>query len=609
MLNRIHTPCRPWSTPTWLAIAFTWLLSHATAAPLPAHQAADASRPPAERALPAAEEPEDETPEDPLHRGTPRGTVEGFLTAARAHQWSAAAQFLDLTARPEAVRAEEGAALARQLKFVLDQKLWIDLDAVSAEPRGEPGDARGSRRDVLGRIASERGEVEIALARVPRAPDGALIWLFGSGTIARVPELYDSFGVAPLLDRLPRSLTESHFLELATWQWIGVVVLVLIAWLGAWILSLVVVRIVKPWTMKSQTDIDDRLLDLVVGPLRLLCSIGILNATLHLLLLTIPARTFARETSKFLVIAGITWLAFRVIDLAAGIVRERLTRHGRAGAVNLVPLGTRAIKVAIGSLSVLAALDTFGFDVTAVLAGLGVGGLAVALAAQKTIENVFGGVSVLVDQPIRPGDFCKFGDQVGTVEDIGIRSTRIRTLDRTVITVPNSTFSNFNLENFAKRDRIRLITTLGLRYETTADQLRHVLDGLRRILLAHPRIASDPQRVRFVGFGAFSLDLELFAYVETTDYNEFLAVREDIFLRVMRAVADSGTGFAFPSSTTYLARDTGLDAERTRAAEEEVGRWRTEGRLPFPNPAAGDVRELAGSLDWPPTGSVGRASG
>ena len=237
------------------------------------------------------------------------------------------------------------------------------------------------------------------------------------------------------------------------------------------------------------------------------------------------------------------------------------------------------------------------------VAGLGIGGVAVALAAQKSLENLFGGVSLFADRPVRVGDFFRYGDQVGTVEEIGLRSTRVRTLDRTVVTIPNAEFSNLRLENFAKRDRMRLWTMIGVRYETTPDQLRYLLARLREILLAHPRVTDDPARVRLLGFGAYSLDLEVFAYVDTADWSEFLGIREDVYLRFMDAIKEAGTGFAFPSSTTYVGRDDGLNAEDTQRAEARVAEWREKGELPFPQFPDGFRREMWNTFDWPPEGS------
>lgn len=587
-----------------VAVAFLLLLTASASAqvqaagPQPKSAVTAAEPEPAEPARSAQSGPEDR-----WNRGTPRGAMRSFLEAGSDGRWDDAAAVLDLSGLPASERAGGGADLARKLKFLLDEDLWIDLEQMSDEPTGHRDDGLAESRELVGNLARQAGGMSVYLERGPRE-DGELVWRIAASTLARLPAVYAQIGPPALVDGLPRPFHDTRFLEIALWQWIGLILLVTAAWLVSWLSSSLVVRIVKPLTLKSETDLDDRLLALMVGPIRLLVSVGAFNAGLHVLRLSVPANSFARETSKFLIIAGVAWLVLRVIDLFASISKDRFIARGQAGAAHLVPLGARAIKVAVFLMTVLATLDTFGFDVTAIIAGLGVGGLAVALAAQKTVENVFGGVSVLVDQPIRPGDFCRFGDKVGTVEDIGLRSTRIRTLDRTVVSVPNAEFSNLQLENFAKRDRIRLIATLGLRYETTPDQLRHVIAGLREILLAHPKVLPDPLRVRFVGFGAYSLDLEMFAYVDTEDFNEFLAVREDIFLRVMDVVAGSGSGFAFPSNTTYLARDGGLDREKQVAAEAEIQRLRSEGKLVFPSHTPEQVKALDDTLDWPPKGSV-----
>jgi MscS family membrane protein len=270
----------------------------------------------------------------------------------------------------------------------------------------------------------------------------------------------------------------------------------------------------------------------------------------------------------------------------------------------MVPVGGKAAKVTLLGLALLAVLQNVGVNITGILAGLGIGGLAVALAAQKTVENVFGGITLILDQPVRVGDFCRFGERVGTVEEIGLRSTRIRTLDRTVVAVPNAEFVTLHLENFTRRDRIWLKTTIGLRYETTPDQLRHVLVEVRAMLYAHPRIDPAPARIRFVGFGAHSLDLEIFAYVQTTSYDEFLAVQEDIYLRIIDIVAASGTGFAFPSQTLYLASDAGLDGARGHEAEARVRAWRERGELCLPEFPRERVDALRASLDYPPNGAA-----
>src|SRR5690606_3217442 len=153
-------------------------------------------------------------------------------------------------------------------------------------------------------------------------------------------------------------------------------------------------------------------------------------------------------------------------------------------------------------------------------------------------------ITLYFDKPIAVGDYCRFGDKTGIVEFIGMRSTRIRTPERTLLTIPNSEFSNMQIENYAKRDSMFLNPTLKLRYETSPDQLRCLLVELRKLLLKHPKVAENPLRVRFAGFGMHSLDVEVFAYVMSSDDAEFVAVREDIYLHIMEAVEASGAKLA-----------------------------------------------------------------
>ncbi len=271
-----------------------------------------------------------------------------------------------------------------------------------------------------------------------------------------------------------------------------------------------------------------------------------------------------------------------------------------AGAIRLV---FRLSSLTLGIVVLILGLERVGIALAPLLTGLGIGGVALGLAARPTLENIFGGLTLFADRPVRVGDFCRFGEQMGTVEEIGLRSTRIRGIDRTVTSVPNADFSQMKLVNFAKRDRILLETTIGLRYETTSEQLRFVLAKLRSMLLAHPKLLEDPARVRFVKYGDYSLDLEIFVYVDTSDMDEFLGIQEDVLLRVKDIVEGAGTGFAVPSQRNYISRDSGVDRERSYAAETEVQAWRSKGVLPFPEFPSEQREHLRDTLDFPPFGS------
>jgi MscS family membrane protein len=277
-----------------------------------------------------------------------------------------------------------------------------------------------------------------------------------------------------------------------------------------------------------------------------------------------------------------------------------MTRRGRLGALSVVTMVSRAGKVLIAAVALVAAFGALGVNLTGWIAAFGIGGIAIALGAQKTIEHFVGSLTLIADQPMRVGDTCQIEGMIGTIEDIGMRSTRLRTLDRTLVTIPNGVLSSTRIENYSSRDRFRYAPVLNLRYETTPDQIRYLLVEIRSLLYAHARVTEAPARIRFVGFGASSLDLEIFAYVMAETYDEFLEVQEDLNLRIMDIVERSGTGFAFPSSTVYLRRDPEMDAGKREAAAAEVRERARAGTLPLPRFSQAEIDALAGTVPFDP---------
>jgi MscS family membrane protein len=536
-------------------------------------------------------------PEDDFGRGSPRGAIQGYFAACREGNYAKAANYLDLR-RIEA----DGPTLARQLRVVLSRTLWVDVEGLSPASEGRLNDGLAGYRDQLGSIDTRRGKVDILLQQVARQ-DGVRIWQIAGASIAQVPVLWEEFGHGVLERFLPQIFFEFELLDIALWQWIALLTLVLLTGIASWLLAVATVWVLRPLVTRSETTVDDRLLEGAAAPLRLVIAILVFRVGLIPLHLHLEAIGFVSMLLRALFIVAATWLLLRVIDVLSSRVEEWLAERDQVSATTAVPAGRKAVKGIIVLLSLVAILDGFGFSVTALIAGLGVGGIAVALAAQKTIENLFGGIALYGDRPVGVGDFCRFGDQVGTVEEIGVRSTRIRTLDRTVVTIPNADFSNLKLENFAKRDRMRLFAMIGVRYETTPDQLRYILVEVRKLLYAHERVTPDPARIRFVGFGAYSLDLEIFAYVNTSDWNEFLGIREDIYLRIMDIIEARGTGFAFPSQTLYLGRDEGPGVDRAREVTGEVQRWRERGEVFLPSFPPERIAEIENTIAYPAEGS------
>ncbi|MDH3644176.1 MAG: mechanosensitive ion channel family protein, partial [Gammaproteobacteria bacterium] len=303
----------------------------------------------------------------------------------------------------------------------------------------------------------------------------------------------------------------------------------------------------------------------------------------------------------YLALARLAWLT--ILAAFEWIIRSPKIPDQSLNA-NLLRLCGRLLGFLSFVLVLALGAQSLGMPLFGVVAGLGFGGLAIALAIRPTLENLLGGLALFADKPVRVGDFCSFGERMGVVEEIGICSTKIRALDRSLISVPNAHFVDMQLVNWARCDMRLILTEIGLRYETEPDQLRHVLAKLREMLFAHPMIDGSTVRARFVGYGAHSLNVQIRAYALTPDWNEFLAIREDVFLRVNKIVAESGTSFAFPSQTLYLGRDGGLDEKLSEAAKEQVAGWRRAGTLPFPDPAVATIDELERTLDYPPRGSV-----
>jgi small-conductance mechanosensitive channel len=301
--------------------------------------------------------------------------------------------------------------------------------------------------------------------------------------------------------------------------------------------------------------------------------------------------------------AGALLFASGILRLSADMFVALAKLRARPSDEHVIRLAFRALALVVAIGLLVAAAQRLGVPVSGIVTGLGVGGIAVALAAQTTLQNLLGGVILVTDRPLRVGDFCSYGDRVGTLEAIGLRSSRIRSLDRTLVTIPNADLAALHIENYAFRDRILLKTDFGLRYETRPDQLRCVLADIRAMLIAHPKVFPEPARARFTGMGQSSLDIKLFAYVRTADFNEFLGIREDLMLRIIDIVERAGASFAIPSQIVYLRRDAPPNEAAVEAAEAKVAQWRQTGMLPFPEFETGQRGELTDTLPYPPEGS------
>jgi MscS family membrane protein len=549
-----------------------------------------------------APEPAKQAAQDPLGRDTPSGTIFGFLQAAQSGNFSTAAQYLQMT---NARRLAQGEELATKLELVMDRAFTGNLRRISSQPEGIPQEGVAPDRQRVGVLSAGDVDADLDLVHVSD-PGGGRIWLVSSETLAKVPELYDQLQVRQAETRLPGFLVRHRLFGMPIWQWLSILIGIPLAagmgWLG--LQSLALLRYVL-WRDRSQPR--KVVWSAISNPLWLVLGAVINSILVSYLHLPLLQRHYYQTAIVIALIIGFTWLLSRILQQLARQVRERAIYAGRRGAGSLMLLGERILKVLVFIFAIFLILSILGVNMTTALAGLGIGGIAVAFAAQKTLENLFGGVSLLGDEVILVGDVCRFGDRVGTVEDISLRSTRIRTPERTELSIPNGSLATMNVENLSRRDKLLFNTKLSLRYETSADQLRYVLAQIRRLLYEHPKVETDGARIRFIAYDNSSLTLELFSYILTRDNNEFLAIQEDLLLRIMEIVEASGTSFAVPARTIYVGRDSGLDKEKTAAVAREVQRWRENNKLPFPDYAPSDISEFSNSLPYPQVDSALRS--
>jgi MscS family membrane protein len=543
-------------------------------------------------------------PVDDFDRGTPRRAVAGFLKAAHEQDYGRAAEYLDLRGLPTDEAKSRGPQLARHLKIVLDQKLPVDIETLSDSPAGHLQDALPPDMEEVGPIATTGGPLHIRLQRVPRK-DGIEIWKISAASLAAIPDLYKRYGYGLVGELLPRIFVETEFLNTQLRQWLALPILVGLGYaLGVLVTSLALGPL-----RRRHSELAPVLNRFVVGPARLLVIVLFLSLSRRPLEFSLTADRILTALEEILLIFAITWLILRAVESCEAIIRSHALRRNKAILLPLLPVLRKSAKILIATLAVVAVLHSFGINVITVLAGLGIGGIAVALAMQRTLGDFIGGITLYADQPVLVGEFCRFGGTVGTVEEVGLRSTRVRTLDRTIVTIPNSEFSNLQIENFTRRERIWYHPTIRLCYETTPDQIRYILVEVHRMLYAHPKVDSTSARIRFAGFGSSSLDLEIFSYVTVTDYGEYLEIAEDLNLRIMDIVAAAGSSLALPSRTTYVEKGRGLHSERARAAEAQVEAWRERHELWLPRFPREKITEIDSTLEYPAGGSAMEVGG
>jgi MscS family membrane protein len=485
----------------------------------------------------ASAKPKEEAWTDPLGRSTPRGTVMGFIDAAREGDDGRAVQYLH-------TRERRPQTLAQQLFAVLDARMPARMMRISDAPEGS--NPASPNLEIAGTIDTNAGKLEITLERVKRVGEPAPIWLFSQKTLAAIPAVHEELASDRWSSRLPQFLVVTKVRGLRLVDLLAMLIGLPVVYL----LTVMVNWVLRPLARGTSPGAKRIALP---APARLLVVIAAGTWLVSQLPLSLAVRQLWSVLASLVALASVAWLFLLLNQEIERRVYRRLAPSNVTAAAALLRLLRRMADILVVFIAMLGLLRLFGIDPTPALAGLGVGGIAVALAAQKTLENVIAGASLIFDRAVRVGDFLKMGEIVGTVDHIGLRSTRIRTLDRTVVSVPNGQIASVSLETISMRDKFWFHPQVGLTYETTPQQLQAVVDGIRGVLSQHPAVDGESIRVRFFRLGQFSMDIDVFAYLFARDWNHFMEIQETLLFEITQIVSRAGTSLALPSHTTYLA--------------------------------------------------------
>jgi MscS family membrane protein len=523
----------------------------------------------------AATAPSAATPSDPLELGreTPRGTVIGFIRAAQSENYDIAVQYFEPRRRAGVEPEQE---LAKELFAILNARFRGSLDSITNDPMGRQEGGPPREQVIEGGTGglSESFPLYLVHTEVAR---GAKVWLISRLTLDQVPEVYDSLRFPQLEKRLPKFLVKTRLLGMPLWQWIAIVlfapVALLLGWLAAVLLRFCSQRIRRALGLATPTEPLRRF-----GPAAVLGAVIIHYYFVYLIEASILYRQYYRNLLLILLAFAIYWAITRLNYWLSLRMWNQLTNRGMYAERSLVSLTRRVLDVVIFFLiALLVFKNILDWNLTAALAGLGIGGLAIGLGAQKTFENMMGGISILTDRAVLVGDACRIGDQRGIVEDIGLRSTKLRTEERTLVSIPNGTVATAVLENFRLRDKILFRQVVRLRYDLAPDHVRYVIEQLRQVLVRHAKVEEASGRVRLLKLGENAIEVEIYAYILTREYREFLAVQEELILQAMDVLESSGAAVALPTQTTMVTRDSWVDPQKAAAAQKAMEKSRDPG--------------------------------
>ena len=545
---------------------------------------------PSTSAAPAPQQPP--VSPDPLHRETPRGTVLNFLKYAHRGDYATAARYLQFS--PKA--SKDSSVLAQQLLSLMDTSLHASVNLVNDTPEGELDDSADPSTEIIGQFVVQDRTESFSLTRVPQKK-AAPIWLVSKETLDNVPSLF-KLGSAPAIDQyLPDFLSEQIIFGLPLGRWLAILLSVAVALFIGWSivrLTALILSYRRPHSIPSQAQ-DWRK---VQRPATLVLAILFHQIMVYLIGIPLLYRVYYFRLLTILLTACVAWLIGAIVDAN----KHRLLRSGREKkeAISLVQLLHGMIKAGLVVVTLLVILALLGFDTKTVVAGLGIGGIALALGAQKTLENLIGGITLVADDVFSIGDECVIDGRNVIVQEIGLRSLTVRAREGTQMSFPNGMLSQVGIENVSRRQMSLIWTTLVISYESSLTQVRCVIARVREMLYSHSRIEQESARFRLTAMTSVGYEVELFAFVQSANGAEVAAIREDVFFRIADIAEAEGAVWAIPSRLTLLSKKQPIETTKEADAEHIVQSWQEDSENPFPDLSAKRRAELRGTIAYPP---------
>ena len=493
--------------------------------------------------------PEAEAPD------SPRADMREFLRLAmKRGDFEAAAHYLVLPPGEEG----RGAELARRLRAVLERHLDVKLDQLSPSAEGNRDDGMPEGVDSVGQVPDGQDGMETVFLVRTRTAAGSR-WAFARQTVERIDGWYDGLPDRWIREAIPQPLQRTGPWAVMWWQWLALPVLAALSLVVGRVVGGVTTRLLHRIFRRTPSIWDERLLKRIAPALTLLWTLGAAALMLPWLGLRPGVDRGVRSLLGGFATVAVFWVLWRAVDVWGQYLMERPWALSNPSARSLLSVTRNLARVFVLVTGLVAALSALGYPVATVLAGLGIGGIAIAFGAQKTIENLFGSISIAADQPFRVGDQVRIEDITGVVERMGMRSTQIRTADRTLVTLPNGKLADMRIEDFAARDRIRFAATIGLVHGTSEAQLRRIVAEIEAMLRAHPKVWPETVIVSFVSLGPSSLNVDVQCWFQLPDNAEYRTARQETLFGILRVVEGAGASFAFPTQTLHVVGKAALD--------------------------------------------------